>query len=98
MADSKARIGILGASGYTGGEALRILLTHPRVEIKALTADRHAGKPLAQVWPQFTGIELPGLVKIYEIDPSALDLVFAALPHGATQTVMKGVLEKWREL
>jgi N-acetyl-gamma-glutamyl-phosphate reductase len=98
MADSKARIGILGASGYTGGEALRILLTHPRVEIKALTADRHAGKPLAQVWPQFTGIELPGLVKIDEIDPSALDLVFAALPHGTTQTVIKSLLEKRPEL
>lgn len=97
MAD-KARIGILGASGYTGGEALRILLTHPRVEIKALTADRHAGKPLAQVWPQFTGIELPDLVKIDEIDPNALDLVFAALPHGTTQTVIKGLLEKRPEL
>ena len=97
MAD-KARIGILGASGYTGGEALRILLTHPRVEIKALTADRHAGKPLAQVWPQFTGIELPYLMKIEEIDPGALDLVFAALPHGTTQTVIKGLLEKRPEL
>jgi N-acetyl-gamma-glutamyl-phosphate reductase len=98
MADSKARIGILGASGYTGGEALRILLTHPRVEIKALTADRHAGKPLAQVWPQFTGIELPNLVKIDEIDTGALDLVFAALPHGTTQTVIKALLEKKPDL
>jgi N-acetyl-gamma-glutamyl-phosphate reductase len=98
MADSKARIGILGASGYTGGEALRILLSHPRVEINALTAERHAGKPVAQVWPQFTGIELPGLVKIDEIDTGSLDLVFAALPHGTTQTVIKNLLEKRPEL
>ena len=98
MSDSKARIGILGASGYTGNEALRILLDHPRVEIKALTADRHAGKTLAQVWPQFTGIEMPSLVKIDEVDIGALDLVFAALPHGTTQTVIKSLLEKRPEL
>lgn len=94
MADSKARIGILGASGYTGGEAVRILLRHPQVELKALTADRHAGKPIAQVFPQFAGIDLPPLVKIDEVDTDALDLVFAALPHGTTQTVIKKLLEK----
>jgi len=98
MAESKARIGILGASGYTGNEALRILLNHPRIEIKALTAERHAGKALAQVWPQFTGIDLPSLVKIDEVDINALDLVFAALPHGTTQTVIKSLLEKRPEL
>lgn len=94
MADSKARIGILGASGYTGNEAVRLLLRHPKVELKALSAERHAGKKLAQVFPQFAGIELPPLVKIDEIDTDALDLVFAALPHGTTQTVIKGLLEK----
>lgn len=98
MADAKARIGILGASGYTGGEALRILLRHPRVEIKMLTAERHAGKAVGQVWPQFFGMDLPPLVKIDEVDTSALDLVFAALPHGTTQTVIKGLLEKRPEL
>lgn len=98
MADSKARIGILGASGYTGNEAMRILLRHPRVELKALTADRHAGKPVARVFPQFTGIELPDLVKIGEIDANELDLVFAALPHGTTQTVIKDLLEKTPKL
>jgi N-acetyl-gamma-glutamyl-phosphate reductase len=98
MADSKARIGILGASGYTGGEALRILLRHPSVEVKALTADRHAGKPVAQVFPQFTGIDLPNLVKIEEVDASALDLVFAALPHGTTQNVIRSLLEKTPKL
>jgi N-acetyl-gamma-glutamyl-phosphate reductase len=94
MADSKAKIGILGASGYTGGEALRLLLRHPGVEIAALTAERHAGKAIAQVFPQFVGIPLPGLVKIDEIDPTSLDLVFAALPHGTTQTVIRSLLEK----
>jgi len=92
MADSKARIGVLGASGYTGGEAVRLLLRHPRVELKVLTADRHAGKPIAQVFPQFAGIDLPKLVKIEEIDVGALDFVFTGLPHGTTQAVIKNLL------
>ncbi len=89
MADLKARIGILGASGYAGGEAVRLLLRHPRVEIKTLTADRHVGQPMERVFPQFVGLGLPKLVKIGEIDVSALDFVLCALPHGTTQTVIK---------
>jgi N-acetyl-gamma-glutamyl-phosphate reductase len=92
MADSKARIGILGASGYTGGELLRLLLRHPHVEIKALTADRHAGQAMTAVFPQFSGFDLPKLVKIDEIDANALDFVFCGLPHGTTQTVIKKLL------
>jgi len=92
MADSKARIGVLGASGYTGGEAVRLLLRHPRVELKVLTADRPAGKPIAQVFQQFAGIDLPKLVKIEEIDVGALDFVFTGLPHGTTQAVIKNLL------
>jgi N-acetyl-gamma-glutamyl-phosphate reductase len=92
MADSKARIGVFGASGYTGGEVVRLLLRHPRVELKALTADRHAGKPMAEVFPQFAGMGLPKLVKIEEVDATALDFVFTGLPHGTTQTVIKKLL------
>src|ERR1700730_16817273 len=92
MTDSKARIGILGASGYTGAELVRLLLRHPHVEIKALTADRHAGQAMTAVFPQFAGFELPKLVKIEEIDANALDFVFCGLPHGTTQTVIKNLL------
>ena len=46
---NKLRIGILGASGYTGAELLRLLARHPGVEIKLLTADRQAGKPIAEL-------------------------------------------------
>ncbi|HXM31424.1 MAG TPA: N-acetyl-gamma-glutamyl-phosphate reductase, partial [Xanthobacteraceae bacterium] len=90
--DSKARIGILGASGYTGGELVRLLLRHPHVEIKALTADRNAGQAMTAVFPQFSGFELPKLVKIEEIDANALDFVFCGLPHGTTQAVIKNLL------
>ncbi len=53
MPDAKAKIGVLGASGYTGAELVRLLLRHPRVEIVLLTADRRAGKTMADVFPQF---------------------------------------------
>ena len=50
---AKAKIGILGASGYTGAELVRLLLRHPGVDIALLTADRRAGKPMSDVFPQF---------------------------------------------
>jgi len=85
---NRLRIGILGASGYTGAELVRILARHPQVEIRLLTADRQAGKPLAEVFPQFGHLKLPDLVKIEAADWSVVDLVFCALPHGTTQEVI----------
>ena len=64
----KAKIGVLGASGYTGAELVRLLLRHPRVEIALLTADRRAGKAMRDVFPQFAPYDLPQLVSIDGID------------------------------
>lgn len=93
MADAQAKVAVLGASGYTGSELVRLLLRHPRVEIVALTADRKAGQAMADVFPQFAPFDLPKLVTIDEVDFSAVDLVFCALPHGTTQTVIKTLFE-----
>jgi N-acetyl-gamma-glutamyl-phosphate reductase len=95
MAD-KAKIGVLGASGYTGAELLRLLLPHPRVEIALLTAERRAGQHMRQVFPQFSPYALPKLVAIDGVDwnKAALDLAFCALPHATTQTVIKDLLAK----
>jgi N-acetyl-gamma-glutamyl-phosphate reductase len=98
MTDRKVRIAILGASGYTGAELLRLLVRHPGVEITALTADRKAGQPLADVFPQFVGLNLPTLVTIAELDLDGLDLVFCALPHGTTQTVIADLLARKPDL
>ncbi|MGH6765060.1 MAG: N-acetyl-gamma-glutamyl-phosphate reductase [Bradyrhizobium sp.] len=93
---TKKRIGVLGASGYTGAELVRLLLRHPRVEIVLLTADRKAGLPLGEVFPQFAPYELPRLVTIDEVDwaGAALDLVFCALTHATTQKVLKDLIAK----
>jgi N-acetyl-gamma-glutamyl-phosphate reductase len=97
-ATNKAEVAVLGASGYTGAELVRLLLRHPKIAIKGLTADRRAGQPMAAVFPQFAGFDLPKLVKIEELDAGAVDLVFCALPHGTTQVVIKDLLEKTPDL
>jgi N-acetyl-gamma-glutamyl-phosphate reductase len=85
---NKLRVGILGASGYTGAELVRLLARHPQVELRLLTADRQAGKPFAEVFPHLGHLPLPKLVKIDEADWSSVDLVFCGLPHGTTQEVI----------
>lgn len=82
------QIAILGASGYTGAELVRLIATHPQMEVAALAADRKAGMEMAEVFPFLRHLDLPKLVKIEEIDFSKIDLCFCALPHGTSQEVI----------
>jgi N-acetyl-gamma-glutamyl-phosphate reductase len=93
---TEAKIGVLGASGYTGADLVRLLLRHPRSEIVLLTADRRAGQEMREVFPQFAPYTLPKLVAIDGLDWASLglDLVFCALPHATTQNVIKDLLAK----
>jgi N-acetyl-gamma-glutamyl-phosphate reductase len=75
------RVAVAGASGYAGGELLRLIAGHPEFELVAATGHRRAGAALATVHPQLTGLDL----LLSATDPAALsdaDLVFLALPHG----------------
>jgi len=81
-------IAILGASGYTGAELVRLIATHPTMKIAALSADRKAGMEMADVFPHLRHLDLPTLVKIDQIDFSGVDLVFCALPHATSQAVI----------
>lgn len=85
------RIAILGASGYTGAELLRLLRYHPQAQIVALTADRQAARPIGAVFPHLAGEGLPDLVTIGEVEWSGVDAVFCGLPHGTTQEVIAGL-------
>jgi N-acetyl-gamma-glutamyl-phosphate reductase len=93
---TKAKVGVLGASGYTGSELVRMLLRHPNVELTLLTAERSAGKAMRDVFPQFSPFDLPKLVALVGLDWAAagLDLAFCALPHATTQKVIKELLAK----
>ena len=82
-------IAILGASGYTGAELVRLIATHPDLEIAALTGERKAGQPMASVYPFLRHLDLLDLCRIDEVDFSAVDLVFCALPHATSQSVIK---------
>ncbi|MEM1342301.1 MAG: N-acetyl-gamma-glutamyl-phosphate reductase, partial [Pseudomonadota bacterium] len=77
-------IAILGASGYTGAELVRLIATHPSLRITALTGERKAGQPMAAVYPFLRHLDLPDLCRIEEVDFSGVDLAFCALPHATS--------------
>ena len=81
-------IAILGASGYTGAELVRLIATHPSFRIKALSGDRKAGQPMASVYPHLRHMDLPDICQIDDIDFAGVDMVFCALPHATSQAVI----------
>ncbi|WP_204114149.1 N-acetyl-gamma-glutamyl-phosphate reductase [Shimia biformata] len=83
------KIAILGASGYTGAELVRLIATHPSMDIVALGADRKAGMTMAEVFPHLRHLDLPALCTIDQIDFSQVDLCFCALPHATSQEVIR---------
>jgi N-acetyl-gamma-glutamyl-phosphate reductase len=95
------KVGIVGASGYSGEVLVKLLLGHPRVTLAAVTSRTHAGKPLAQVIPSVRGAD-HGL-KFTDSDPAALaatdvGLWFLALPHGAAATYAKVLVAAGRRV
>lgn len=88
----KLQIAIIGASGYTGAELIRILLNHKKVEIVALVANSNAGQKIEQLYPHLIHYNLPALKKIDEVDFSKIDVAFGCLPHTASQETFKKLL------
>ena len=87
------RIGIIGGTGYTGGELARILCTHPDVEIAAMTSRQNAGSRVADVHPFLGGyVDIPFTERISETRD--LDLVFVATPHGVAMNEVPELLEQ----
>jgi len=91
-------VGIIGASGYTGAELLRICAAHPELRVVFATGDSQAGTALAELYPSLAAA-YPGLV-FDRYEPALLDrvdLVFCGLPHGASQALMPEIRDraKW---
>ncbi len=80
---SKFKVGIVGATGYTGSELVRILLYHPDVVISAITSETYEGRLFSEVHRQFQDIFEPKLISVKDL-PEDLDVVFLALPHGVS--------------
>ena len=83
------KIAILGASGYTGAELVRLIATHPGLEIVGLSGDRKAGMSYGEVFAHLRHLRLPVLQKIEDMAFDGVDLVFCALPHATSQAVIK---------
>ena len=85
----KTRVGIIGATGYTGVELLRLLLRHPEVEVTALTSQKYAGVPIDQVFPSLMK-HLPLKCEELNVDQISkkADFIFTAVPHKTAMEVV----------
>ncbi|KAG2495300.1 hypothetical protein HYH03_006572 [Edaphochlamys debaryana] len=87
-----AKIAVLGASGYTGAEVVRLCALHPNIKVTVLTGDKQAGKAFSDVFPHLmTASNVPKLVKIDDVNWSDVDAAFCCLPHATTQAVIKNL-------
>ncbi|MEM1586235.1 MAG: N-acetyl-gamma-glutamyl-phosphate reductase [Candidatus Bathyarchaeia archaeon] len=88
------RVGVFGASGYVGGELLRLLLFHPKVEVTAATSNTYAGEYIYRVHPNLRGRTT---LKFIKSDPekatNLCDILFMATPHGVSSKIVPGLLE-----
>ena len=91
MTDSNKpiRAAVLGASGYTGADMIRLAALHPAVKITALIAKGHAGQSLAQVFPHLASLDLPKLVTSDEVRWDEIDVAFCGLPHGTAHSEIR---------
>ena len=89
------RCGIIGASGYTGAELLRLLVAHPHIELEVATGDSMAGTPIADLYPSLALAYGDRSFDAYSPElVEGLDLVFCGLPHGVSMGVIPEILDK----
>lgn len=85
------KVSIIGGSGYTGGELIRLLLMHPKAEINQVTSKRFGGKRLSSVHPNFR--KVTDLKFSSNVNVESCDILFAATPHGYSMNHIKDFLE-----
>ena len=88
------KIGVVGASGYAGGELLRLLSEHPNFEISFISAHSNAGESITALHPQLTQFEGQQFSAVNVDDLNKCDLVFTALPHGESAKLISQLNEK----
>ncbi|HSQ98057.1 MAG TPA: N-acetyl-gamma-glutamyl-phosphate reductase [Rickettsiales bacterium] len=90
--DSKLKVSIVGASGYGGGELIRLLLNHPYVELNQITSESNVGKYAHSIHPNLRGQKLLQFVSVGDLE--SCDVLFLAMPHGKAQSF----IEKYSKL
>ena len=94
------KVGIIGASGYTGQELVSLLIKHPKIELCAVTSRAHQGRPLSSVIPKLgnAGKERSFISpSIEELTQSDIELFFLALPHGTASEYATALLESGKK-
>jgi N-acetyl-gamma-glutamyl-phosphate reductase len=84
----KIRVAVIGASGYTGADLIRLAYRHPNIELTQLLAKSHAGKSMDEVFPHLGGLGLPNLIAEEDADWSRCDTVICGLPHGTAHEII----------
>jgi N-acetyl-gamma-glutamyl-phosphate reductase len=92
--DKLIKAAVLGASGYTGADLIRLAARHPDIALTALIAKGHAGQTLAQVFPHLASLGLPKLMTSDEVDWDDVDVVFCGLPHGTAHAEIAKLPER----
>ena len=87
----KLNIAIIGASGYTGNELIRLAYYHPYINIKYLVAESNAGKDIGDVYPHLKLYDLPKLISLGELNWNEIDVVFCCLPHSTSQEIIREI-------
>ncbi len=91
----QVKVAVLGATGYTGIELIRLLLNHPGVEIAFLSSESYSHRPLAEAHPQFSGWDDLFCSPLEpEAIPAEVEMVFCALPHGRSVEVVPALLAR----
>lgn len=98
MSKDRIKAAVVGASGYSGEELVRLLLNHPHVDLVAVTSRQNAGRTVADVFPKFASHPRSGELRFTEPEveglASATDVVFLALPHGVAAEFAVPLMEK----
>jgi N-acetyl-gamma-glutamyl-phosphate reductase len=96
------KVAIVGASGYSGEELVRLLLRHPYAELTSITSRQYAGKSLAEIFPKFASLPLARTLRFTMPDPAELSrqagMIFLALPHGVAAEIAVPLLKAGRRV
>tara|TARA_Y100000591_G_C21841265_1_gene705784 strand:- start:923 stop:1969 length:1047 start_codon:yes stop_codon:yes gene_type:complete len=94
MATKDISVGVIGASGYTGSDLIRMLISHPKIDLKYASANNHAGQKISEIYPYLHGkIDLV-LEKWEDINWSTVDVIFSCLPHGIFHEIFQKLPDK----
>lgn len=95
MTEQQLKVGIVGASGFTGAELLRLLAAHPNMDVVAVTGDTQAGQPVTALYPGLAAAYGDmAYVRLEDAPLADMDIVFAGLPHRASQEIVAGLIDE----